>query len=91
MATAREYAENICKAAPLAVRAAKEAMARGADTTLEKGFASNWTWNIKCYIRKILLKEPRLSQKKENQIIKETRRNSMVRSSYRQWCQDGNR
>lgn len=37
MATAREYAENICKAAPLAVRAAKEAMIRGSAMTLEEG------------------------------------------------------
>jgi len=37
MATAREYAENICKAAPLAVRAAKEAMLRGSAMTLEEG------------------------------------------------------
>ena len=37
IATAREYAENICKAAPLAVRAAKEAISRGMDTTLEEG------------------------------------------------------
>jgi enoyl-CoA hydratase/carnithine racemase len=37
MATAREYAENIIKNAPLAVRAAKEAMVRGLDTTLEEG------------------------------------------------------
>ena len=37
MATAREYAENICKAAPLAVRAAKEAMIRGSAMTIEEG------------------------------------------------------
>jgi enoyl-CoA hydratase/carnithine racemase len=37
MSTAREWAENICKVAPLAVRAAKEAILRGADTTLEEG------------------------------------------------------
>jgi enoyl-CoA hydratase/carnithine racemase len=37
MATAKEYAETICKAAPLAVRAAKEAMLRGAAMTLEEG------------------------------------------------------
>jgi len=37
MATAKEYAEAICKAAPLAVRAAKEAMIRGCSMTLEEG------------------------------------------------------
>jgi enoyl-CoA hydratase/carnithine racemase len=37
MATAREYAEAICKAAPLAVRAAKEAMLRGSAMTIEEG------------------------------------------------------
>ncbi|MFC1976763.1 enoyl-CoA hydratase-related protein [Chloroflexota bacterium] len=38
MSTAREYAENICQAAPLAVRAGKEAIIRGYDMTLEQGF-----------------------------------------------------
>jgi enoyl-CoA hydratase/carnithine racemase len=37
MATAKEYAGAICKAAPLAVRAAKEAMLRGSAMTLEEG------------------------------------------------------
>jgi enoyl-CoA hydratase/carnithine racemase len=37
VATAKEYAEAICKAAPLAVRAAKEAMLRGSAMTLEEG------------------------------------------------------
>ena len=37
MITAKEWAENICKNAPLAVKAAKEAMARGMTTTLEEG------------------------------------------------------
>ena len=37
METARQYAADILKAAPLAVRAVKEAMVRGADTTLEEG------------------------------------------------------
>ena len=37
MATAREWAEAICKAGPLAVRAAKEAMIRGSAMTLEEG------------------------------------------------------
>jgi enoyl-CoA hydratase/carnithine racemase len=37
MAAAKEYAEAICKAAPLAVRSAKEAMLRGSAMTLEEG------------------------------------------------------
>jgi len=35
--TAREWAETICQAGPLAVRAAKEAMIRGSSLTLEDG------------------------------------------------------
>jgi len=37
MPTAREWAEVICQAGPLAVRAAKEAMIRGSSLTLEDG------------------------------------------------------
>jgi enoyl-CoA hydratase/carnithine racemase len=37
MATAKEWANIICQAGPLAVRAAKEAMLRGCDMTLEDG------------------------------------------------------
>jgi enoyl-CoA hydratase/carnithine racemase len=37
MSTAREMAETICKAGPLAVRAAKEAMLRGCSMSLEDG------------------------------------------------------
>jgi len=37
MSTAREWAENICRVAPLAVRAAKEAMIRGSSLTLQEG------------------------------------------------------
>ena len=37
MSTAKELAETICKAAPLAVRTAKEAMYHGMDTTLDEG------------------------------------------------------
>ena len=37
MPAAKEWAEIICKAAPLAVRAAKEAMVRGSSMTLEEG------------------------------------------------------
>lgn len=37
MTTAREWAETICRAGPLAVRAAKEAMIRGTSLSLEDG------------------------------------------------------
>ncbi|MDD5082425.1 MAG: enoyl-CoA hydratase-related protein [Dehalococcoidales bacterium] len=37
LATAKEWAEAICKAGPLAVRAAKEAMVRGSDMSLDDG------------------------------------------------------
>ncbi len=37
MPAAREWAELVCQAAPLAVRAAKEAMVRGSSLTLEDG------------------------------------------------------
>ncbi|MFC1908111.1 enoyl-CoA hydratase/isomerase family protein [Chloroflexota bacterium] len=37
MPTAKEWAEVICKAAPLAIRAAKEAMVRGSSMALEEG------------------------------------------------------
>jgi enoyl-CoA hydratase/carnithine racemase len=37
LSTAREWAEVICQAGPLAVRAAKEAMIRGSSLTLEDG------------------------------------------------------
>jgi len=37
MATAKEWAGSICQAGPLAVRAAKEAMLKGCDMTLEDG------------------------------------------------------
>ena len=37
MPKAMEWAEAICQAAPLAVRAAKEAMIRGSSLTLEDG------------------------------------------------------
>jgi enoyl-CoA hydratase/carnithine racemase len=37
MTTAKEWAQAICKAAPLAVRAAKEAMLRGSAMTIEEG------------------------------------------------------
>ncbi|MFC1915474.1 enoyl-CoA hydratase/isomerase family protein [Chloroflexota bacterium] len=37
MPTAREWAETICQAGPLAVRATKEAMIRGSSLTLEDG------------------------------------------------------
>ncbi|MBN1368515.1 MAG: enoyl-CoA hydratase/isomerase family protein [Dehalococcoidales bacterium] len=37
MSTAKEWAESICRAAPLAVRATKEAIYSGLDTTLDEG------------------------------------------------------
>jgi len=37
MPKAKEYAKNICKAGPLAVRATKEAMIRGSEMSLEDG------------------------------------------------------
>jgi enoyl-CoA hydratase/carnithine racemase len=37
MPKAREWAETICRAGPLAVRAAKEAMIRGTSLTLDDG------------------------------------------------------
>jgi enoyl-CoA hydratase/carnithine racemase len=37
MTTAKEWAKAICQAAPLAVRAAKEAMLRGSAMTIEEG------------------------------------------------------
>ena len=37
MSTAKEWAETICQAGPLAIRAAKEAMVRGSSLTLEDG------------------------------------------------------
>ena len=37
MTTAKEWAETICRLGPLAVRAAKEAMIRGYNMTLEDG------------------------------------------------------
>jgi enoyl-CoA hydratase/carnithine racemase len=37
LSTAKEWAEAICQAGPLAVRAAKEAMVRGSNMTLEDG------------------------------------------------------
>lgn len=37
MSTAKEWAKVICQKGPLAVRAAKEAMVRGADLTLDEG------------------------------------------------------
>jgi enoyl-CoA hydratase/carnithine racemase len=37
MSTAKEWAGTICQAAPLGIRASKEAMIRGYDLTLEQG------------------------------------------------------
>jgi len=43
--TAKEWAETICQAGPLAVRAAKEAMVRGSSMTLEEGLQLENTLN----------------------------------------------
>jgi len=40
--TATEWAENICKLAPLAVRASKQAMIEGESLTLEEGLSLEW-------------------------------------------------
>ncbi|MFC2003547.1 enoyl-CoA hydratase/isomerase family protein [Chloroflexota bacterium] len=48
MATAKEWAETICKAAPLAVRAAKQAMVRGCEMTLEDGLRLEYTLEAFC-------------------------------------------
>jgi len=45
MAKAKEYAKNMCKAGPLAVRAAKEAMIRGCEMTLEDGLRLEYSLN----------------------------------------------
>lgn len=45
MNKAREYADKICKAAPLAVRAAKEAMIRGKEMPLEDGLRLEYALN----------------------------------------------
>jgi len=45
MPTAKEWAEIICQAEPLAVRAAKEAMIRGSDMTLDDGLRLENSFN----------------------------------------------
>jgi enoyl-CoA hydratase len=45
MNKAQEYAEKICKAAPLAVRAAKEAVNRGCEMSLEDGLRLEYALN----------------------------------------------
>jgi len=42
MPTATQWAENICKLAPLAVRAAKQAMLEGENLTLDEGLDLEW-------------------------------------------------
>ena len=42
MPTAQKMAETICTRGPLAVRAAKEAMVRGANMSIEQGLAVEW-------------------------------------------------
>jgi len=48
MPTATEWAQNICKAAPLAVRAAKQAMLRGQEMPLEDGLRLEYMLNAYC-------------------------------------------
>jgi len=43
MSTAREWAETICRAGPLAVRGARQAMVRGTSMTLEEGLRTEST------------------------------------------------
>jgi len=45
MPTAKEWAETICKAGPLAVRAAKQAMVRGCEMSLEDGLRLEFMLN----------------------------------------------
>ena len=45
MSTAREWAESICKAGPLAVRAAKQAMLRGCEMPLNDGLRLEFMLN----------------------------------------------
>ena len=45
MNRAKKYAEKICKAAPLAVRAAKEAVNRGCEMSLEDGLRLEYALN----------------------------------------------
>ena len=48
MSTAREWAEIICQAAPLGVWAAKEAMIRGYEVTLEEGLKIEREMSARC-------------------------------------------
>jgi enoyl-CoA hydratase/carnithine racemase len=45
MTTAKEWADAICKCGPLAVRAAKQAMLRGTDMSLEEGLRLEFMLN----------------------------------------------
>ena len=48
LSTAREWAETICQAAPLGVWAAKEAMVRGIEVTLEEGLKIEREMSARC-------------------------------------------
>jgi len=48
MPTAKEWAETICQAAPLGVWAAKEAMLKGYEVTLEEGLKVEREMNARC-------------------------------------------
>ncbi len=49
MPTAMEWAEDLCKVGPLAVRAAKEAMIRGSGVTLEEGLRLERDFSARVY------------------------------------------
>lgn len=49
MPTAMEWAENLCRVGPLAVRAAKEAMIRGSGVTLEEGLRLEREFSARVY------------------------------------------
>ena len=48
MPTAKEWAQTICNAAPLAVRATKQAMLRGYEMPLEDGLRLEYMLNAYC-------------------------------------------
>ena len=48
LSTAKEWAEIICQAAPLGVWAAKEAMVRGIEVTLEEGLKIEREMSARC-------------------------------------------
>jgi enoyl-CoA hydratase/carnithine racemase len=59
MSTARKWAERICRAGPLAVRAAKEAMIRGYNSSLNDGVRLKMRYSPISWAQRILLKGSR--------------------------------